>query len=223
MKIEDLYTSISNNGISKITNNKERVDTFLRNIDKVNRMGIAILIRLNDEVKCKIQNIENELKEIDSNQYYYPKDELHITLLSIIPATEGFKYTDKQIENYNKVISSIVKNTNKFKINLKGIIASDSAVIVKGYYQDELEKLRKRLREDIIENGLELKEIYKTMSSHVTISRFKEKLQNKEKFIQFIKEHNNYDFGEFEVSEIEFTYHGMYGEKREVLYKYILG
>lgn len=222
MELENLYSNISSDGINKIFHKEESIDYWLNNIDKDTRMGIAVLARPNDNIKYKIQGVENELKKIEENQYYYPKDNLHTTLFSIIVSKENFKYTQNQIEMYNEIINKILKEIKKFKINFKGIIASDGAVIVKGYYKEELEYFRRKLKKEILEHGLELNEKYITNSSHITISRFKESLKNREKFIKFIEEHNNYDFGEVDVSEIELTYHSMYGGKKEILYKYML-
>lgn len=85
-----------------------------------------------------------------------------------------------------------------------------------------MELLRQRLRQSILDNNMNLDERYPTISSHITIVRFKNKLQERKGLIEILKEYENYDFGTLKVSEIELIYHNWYDSKKEVLEKYII-
>ena len=67
----------------------------------------------------------------------------------------------------------------------------------------------------MIKNNLKLEERYKTISSHITIARLKNKLNNPEKFISFV-EQKNY-FGKMKVESIELCYHNWYDTQKQVL------
>lgn len=84
----------------------------------------------------------------------------------------------------------------------------------------EMELLRQRLRQSILDNNMNLDERYPTISSHITIARFKNKIEERKRLIEILKEYENYDFGTFKVSEIELIYHNWYDSKKEVLEKY---
>ncbi|WP_195987042.1 2'-5' RNA ligase family protein [Clostridium sp. D53t1_180928_C8] len=221
MKLENLYESIMNKGITAIENNKEYVDSLIE--DKTDtRMGITLAIRPSENLKKEIMNIERKIREVENNQYYYPENDYHITLLDIITARQGFIYTTEQVENCKKITINAVKDLKQFEIKLKGVIASDGAIMVKGFYEVEMELLRQRLRQSILDNNMNLDERYPTISSHITIARFKNKIQERKGLIEILKEYENYDFGTLKVSEIELIYHNWYDSKKEVLEKYII-
>ena len=85
-----------------------------------------------------------------------------------------------------------------------------------------MNQIREELRRKIEENNLKNDERYRTISSHITIARFKKPLKNRKKFLETIKNYEQYNFGEFEVSNIEFVYHNWYDSKRELIHNYYL-
>ena len=81
--------------------------------------------------------------------------------------------------------------------------------------ENELQKFRELLRNNLSKNNLALEERYKTISFHITIARIKKKLNEPEKFIKFIEE-NKY-FGKMKVESIELCYHNWYDTQKQVL------
>lgn len=221
MEVANLYENILYDGIAKIKNQEEIIDDFIEN-PKDTRMGIALLIRPPKDIRNKIENIESKIKEVEENQYYYPQKDLHITLLDITTARQNFKYTTDQVNTCIKLTEKVVKSTKQFKIIFKGLVLSDGAIMVKGYYENEMELMRQKLRKAIIDNNMKLDERYTTISSHITISRFKHKLEHRNELIKMIEKYKNYYFGKCTVSEIELIYHNWYDSKKEVLKKYII-
>lgn len=222
MKIDNLYTNINNNGILKIKNKEEKIDEYLNHMED-RRMGLALLIRPSKQIQRKIAEIEQVIKKIEPNQYFYENYQHHITLLDFTTARQDFKYSKKQIEIYTTILEDVLKNIKKFKIHCKGLIVSNDAILVKGFYENIMNQIREELRNKMRENNLKNDERYKTMSSHITIARFKEPLKNRDKLLKTLKMYEQYDFGEFYVSNIEFVYHNWYDSKRELLRDYSLG
>ncbi len=221
MELESLYEGIMNKGFTAMENQKEYVDNFIGD-ETDTRMGISLVIRPPKVLKTEIMKIENELKELENNQYYYPENDYHITLLDIITGRQGYMYTSEQIDNSKKIIIQALENVSPFEINLNGVIASDGAIIVRGFYEEEMKTLRQKLRQAIIENHMKPDERYPTISSHITIARFKKQIEQRERLIEMLKKYQNYNFGTFKVYEIELIYHNWYDSKKEILERYSL-
>lgn len=218
MEISELYNSILRDGELKVKNKEEQID-YLTDSSK---MGLILVITPTEEVQENISRIQEKIKIIEPNQYYYQKSEYHITLLDLIRARQDYVYTDDQIRIYDNIIKKSIIDTKLFKIRLKGLIISDGAIMVKGYYENEMNSIRENLRKHIENNAIKNDEKYKTISSHITICRFKEKINNRRALLDFVKNYAEYDFGIFEVSNFELTYHNGYYSKKEVLKKYLL-
>ncbi|WP_343707224.1 hypothetical protein [Flavobacterium sp.] len=54
---------------------------------------------------------------------------------------------------------------------------------------------------------------YEISTAHSTIMRFQEKLQNPKKLIETVENFRDYDFGEFEVKNLELVYNDWYQRK----------
>ena len=93
--------------------------------------------------------------------------------------------------------------------------ASDNAVLVRGYYDDQLMVFRQKLRDMLKQSGIPLEERYKTISSHVTIARLRSKYQNPEKLLDYIEISRS--FGTMTVSNMEISFHNWYDTRKEVL------
>ena len=221
MEVNELYNRILKDGEIKIRNDEEQIDYLIGN-NKDNKMGLILAIRIIEEIQENISKIQEKIKSIEPNQYYYKKSEYHITLLDLIRKRQNYLYTDEQIKIYDNIIKKSIIDISPFKIRLNGLVISDGAIMVKGYYENEMNVIRKNLRKQIEKNALKNDEKYKTISSHITICRFKEKIKNRNTLLNFVKDYAEYDFGSFEVSNFELTYHNGYYSKKEVLKKYIL-
>ncbi|KQW98841.1 2'-5' RNA ligase family protein [Flavobacterium sp. Root420] len=184
------------------------------------RFGITLLIRPGDEIKAKIQLFLEELKEVDSNQYYYPNSDIHITGMSIISCYEGFTLDKIRIEEYVEIIQKSLIDVDKIKIDFKGITASPSAIMIQGFPTDEsLNNLREKLRENFKKSDLEqsIDSRYAIATAHSTVMRFQEKLENPEKLIEVVEKFRGFDFGEFTVDKLELVYNDWYQRKSNTI------
>lgn len=214
-----LYEEISNKGLDRIRNGQEYIDNWINNAND-KRMGISLLIRPSEQIKLKIKDLLDKMKKIEPSQYYYPIKDIHVTLFDFITARQNFNYTDKQVKVFQKIVESVLEDIEKFEINFDGIVASDGAIMVKGYYQKQMECIRQRLRREIIEHNLKIDERYTTRSCHITIARFSRNIQQRDELIKFIEDYKRYPFGKIKVSEIELIYHNWYDSKKEILHRY---
>lgn len=221
MELTQLYADIMKRGTDAILLGREQIDDFIDD-DTDTRMGLTLVIRPPHEIKERMVSAIKRLEHAEPGQYYYPMTDFHITLFDIITATQGFLYTSEQKENSIALAKVVLAQASSFDIQLKGMLLSEGCIMVKGFYPKEMEKIRQQLRAHITEFGLTLDERYPTMSSHITVGRFRKPLSHREMLLRQIGELAEYDFGTFTVSEVELVCHNWYDSKKEVIERFYI-
>lgn len=215
MNLTKHYRKLYKSSIGKIEKGDYKIDSL---IDSPNdkRYGITILIRPPEKIKDKIELILNKLKHSDPNQYYYPKTDIHITVMSIISCYEGFQLDRISIPDYHDLIKRSLKGIDKFGIKCKGITASDSGLMIQGFPENNtLSNLRNNLRVNFTNSDLEqsIDKRYAIQTAHSTVVRFRSELKNMEGFLAVAENYKNYDFGDFQVDELELVFNDWYQRK----------
>lgn len=77
--LENFYNELFNETLAKFQNKEFDYDNL---IDSTNdkRYGITLIIRSSQEIKNNISGIQEKIKRMTGNQYFYPAKDLHITL-----------------------------------------------------------------------------------------------------------------------------------------------
>lgn len=182
-------------------------------------MSVSLIIRLNNVTASRIDNYTSRIRSIEPQLYYYPKSDMHITVLDILKGMPHRKIP-QNIDDYIQIINKCVQSSNAFSIEFSGMTASDNAALVCGYYEYELERLRCNIRSGLSENGLTLEERYKTFSAHTTVIRTPKKLLYPNKYIRQIEQAPG--FGAMLVSSLELVYHNWYDSKKTSLAQFEL-
>jgi 2'-5' RNA ligase len=223
MELLTLYAGIAERGRACIEECGEQIDGWLQCPERDTRMGITLLIRIPGEMQGRILAMEQELLAVEPHQYYYPASDFHITVLDLLAATPGFVYTDALVESYDRVLARTLSLFGPFSISLCGILPSEGAILVKGYYEKALTQIRQMIRQALRDERLPLEERYETISSHVTIARFAARLQNRAALLHILSENAVRDFGEFQVCDLQLVYHNWFDSQKTVLANYRLG
>ncbi|SHM10686.1 2'-5' RNA ligase family protein [Flavobacterium saccharophilum] len=219
MNLQEHYNQLYTKSSKAILEGNYKVDDQINDVSD-SRFGITLLIRPNDEIKAKIQLFLNEVREIDSKQYYYPNSDIHITLMSIISCYKGFTLDKIRTEKYIEIIEKSLIDVDKIKIEFRGITASTSAIMIQGFPTDEsLNILRDKLRENFKKSTLEesIDSRYAIATAHSTVLRFQEKVENPEKLMAVVEKFRDYDFGEFTVDKLELVYNDWYQRKKNTI------
>lgn len=219
MSLKAHYNDLYSNAIETIKNDTYTIDKL---IDASNdkRFGITLLARPPLEVKTEIQDFITKVKAIEPNQYYYKNSDIHITVMSIISCYEGFGLDSINIEDYIDLITRSLQNIDRFKINFKGITAAPTGIMTQGFIADDtLNTLRSNLRKHFKSSDLQqsIDKRYTIQTAHSTIMRFKDNLKNKLEFLKLIEAYRIYNFGTFEVEDLELVFNDWY--QREELVK----
>ncbi|MET0946413.1 MAG: mutarotase [Flavobacterium sp.] len=219
MNLEEHYNQLYKTSSKVILEENYKIDNQINDASD-SRFGITLLIRPSDEIKAQIQLFLNELIEVDSQQYYYPNSDIHITVMSIISCSEGFTLDNIRIEEYIEIIQKSLIDVHKISINFKGVTASPSAIMIQGFPTDEsLNVLRDKLRENFKKSTLQqsIDSRYAIATAHSTVLRFQEKLENPEKLMAVVEKFRDYDFGEFTVDKLELVYNDWYQRKSNTI------
>ncbi|TCL74265.1 A-kinase anchor protein AKAP7 [Hydrogenispora ethanolica] len=217
--LETLYTTINLEGMEAIRSGQEKIDPHLNNLGQDKRLGLTLLITIKGEITQGFQFLTEEIQKIESEQYFYPETDLHITILDLISATESFEKNDAMIRESIKVVQNAMKGLSPFDVQFNGIIASNAAILVKGYDDGGLQKLRRRTRKTASEYGIILKERYQSISAHSTIVRFKKALKNREQLSAVLQQYHDFDMGVMKVNELELVVHDWYNRKKDSVRK----
>ena len=194
-------------------------DEYLLHPDTDTRMALTLVIRVK-ECTEQIEAYLGKVKEIEPDLYYYPKTDLHITVLDILRGVPNRQLPDN-LDDYVACIEACAKKVQPFDIMLQGTTLSDNAVLINGYYEEELEKMRQLLRKNLWESHLELEERYETFSSHVSVARIKSCLSNPNEFVESTI--TDVIFGKIHVDEMEMVFHDWYDSKKQVVAQIKLG
>lgn len=220
-ELEALYSKIDSEGREAIQNSQEKIDPFLNNLEQDRRFGLTLLIKIPEKVTGSFRRIEEEIQKVEPEQYFYPEPDLHVTVVDLVSASAGFKRDEPLIGKSVQLIENAVKRVPPFTIRFQGIIISNAAILVKGYYRDGLQDLRNIMRKTAHEEGINLQERYQSISSHSTIVRYMSALQNRKKFLTVVQNYHELEMGTVLVNELELVIHDWYNRRKEVIKKFV--
>lgn len=219
------YNNLFQKSLQAIQATNFQVDNYLKNRQTDHRFGLTLLLRPSEMVKNNIQKFLSHLKTIEPDQYYYPNEDLHVTVLSIISCRAGFQLEQVQLEDYFKLIAQSLVNIPQFNLHFKGLTMSPSSVMITGFYEttalnDLRDNLRKHFKAADIEQSIDSR--YRLFTAHSTVVRFQKEVQQKQAFIDLIQQYRDCDFGKMEVGEVEFVFNDWYQQRDlvQVLKKY---
>lgn len=218
MDLKKHYDKLYKESIEKIAEDNYYIDEQIYSLSD-NRFGVTLVIRPDIETKNKIKLFLDELKGIDSEQYYYPDSDIHITAMSIISCYDGFDLDAISIPDYVAVIEKSLAGVVDFEINFQGITASSSAIMIQGFTNsNSLNNLRDNLRINFKESGLEesIDKRYVIQTAHSTVARFRNPIQDKEKLISVLEKYRDFDFGKFKVEKYYLVYNDWYQREKWV-------
>lgn len=215
MNLNEHYEQLWLNSLLKFKQGIFKTDPLIDATTDLRR-GVTLLIRPNDEVKDNIQKFFSELEKIEPTLYYYPISDIHITIMSIISCYDGFTLKNIDIASYSKVIRSSLPSEIKTQIAFKGITASSSCILLKGFPEDDtLNVFRDNLRSNFKDSALEtsIDKRYKINTAHATIIRFNKTPINCNAFLSLLEKYRDFDFGSFEIDSYELVYNDWYQKK----------
>lgn len=210
--IQKTYDGMWESATQCIKDDKYEIDNFM-NSPEDTRRGVTVLSYLNDGVGIAIRELLDNLKSIEPEQYYYPNNEFHLTILSIITCFKGFQLSDIDVDAYSDAFEQAVKDIGPLKIRYSGITASPSCILIQGFPDNKQlnllrEKLRLNFKKKNLYTTIDLR--YKISTAHATVVRFSSPLRNRDKFIQMLSKYRTSYFGTHEVDNLNLVFNNWY-------------
>lgn len=218
MNLEDHYNKLWHQSHQKFRSNEFEFDPIINSEDD-SRYGITLLARPSKEVKQNISRTLDEIKNVAPNQYYYPEADLHVTILSIISCYTGFSLDQVDKSDYQKIVQSAIDSISPFEITFHGLTASPSCILVQGFPRsNQLNLLRDELREKFKNSSLQhsIDKRYQLQTAHMTVVRFKESLENAERFVNKITKLRDRNFGSCVIDQVELVGNDWYQQQDKV-------
>lgn len=221
---QEIYDQLYIRSKYHIRSGKIDIDQHLPDKNSDHRRGISIILRPDEKTANEIEKFQKEMQTVDNGQYFQPGTDLHITVLSVITAYDGFTLSEIDSEQYSGIISESLTDQKKISISLQGVTCSAGAVMIQGFdksggLQLTRENLRKAFKDSEIEHSSDSRYTLKT--AHITAIRFMQALKDPQSYDDLIKKYRNHYFGSFEVAELDFVFHDWYqtNETLQVLQK----
>jgi 2'-5' RNA ligase len=132
-------------------------------------------------------------------QHFYRPEELHLTVLSVLPGSESWRKEVHGLPARLKVLDESLKDRPAFLVKFRGVTVSPEAVLIQGFPQDDM---LARLRDDLriaLRNagaGENLDRRYKIAAAHLTVVRFARPQADWKRLLDFLRAHRETDFGE---------------------------
>lgn len=215
-RMEELYASIGAQGRPALLAGGVP-DELLAHPERDNRMSVALVLRPAQPVREQIGQALTRLRAAHPELYYYPADDLHITVLDLLAGRPGLVCPPELAEGYAQAIRQAAAGLPPIRARFAGFTASGSALLVKGYPGPELEALRQRVRAALRAQGLPLEERYETRSCHITAVRFPCPIADPAALVRRLDEMAALSFGECTISKLELTYHNWYDSNKTCL------
>lgn len=217
MNLAEHYNKLYKDAITKIALGEYVTDPLI-NDETDRRFGITLVIRPDLATKTQIQQFLAEVKAIEPDQYYYQNADIHITLMSIISCYEGFDLKNIQVQDYVSLIREVLNRHQGFKIQFRGLTASPSCILIQGFLTDTLNEIRDDLRKTFKNSGLKqsIDKRYAIQTAHATVVRFNNPLQNPGALVSLMEKYRNFDFGTFDIKQVELVYNDWYQREKFV-------
>jgi 2'-5' RNA ligase len=160
-----------------------------------------------------------QLADVAPGQYFYRPDELHVTVLAVIPGSEEWRGKIQNLPAIHAVIGKVLKRHRPFAIFFRGVTASPGAVMIQGFPQNEaLAEIRDELRHTFRRNllGGDIDRRYKINTAHVTLMRFRHAQADWKALVALLKANRQTDFGKTIARKLQLLWGDWYASARSV-------
>ena len=213
-QIEATYQGIEQRFQASLGQGRIETDPYLRGDIADNRRGLTLIARPEDIRVNALQSTLGGLVAELGDQYLQPAEDLHTTVLSIIPGTPNYPPPTEVVSKcITCVAKAIAKCGEGFEIDYRGLIASSDALLVKGYpHGDALQQLRAEILSELAASGLGdyFERRYPMVAAHMTVARFTRQPQNLTVLADGLKALGQQSFGTSSVTKVELVENDWY-------------
>jgi 2'-5' RNA ligase len=189
------------------------IDRQLAEREADRRRGITLIARPGPAAGARIAELIDELRAQEPEQHFYRPGELHVTVMTLVSASESFDLSRTPLAAYEAILAGLLACNCPFRINFRGVTASPGAVLVQGFVAgDHLNQLREQIRRNLEHAGLGqgLDTRYRIATAHATIMRFRAPLRDPQQLAARLGAARERTFGSTLVDRIDFVVNDWY-------------
>jgi 2'-5' RNA ligase len=214
-----IYEQLWNEAMAAFGRGEPRLDPHLPDKTNDRRRGVSLAFWLPASVQARIQLFLDQLAADFPGQYFYQPEELHVTVLSLISATEFWRQEIGDVAAFRGILRKILSRHHSFKLAFRGVTAAPNAVLIQGFPMDDgLEKIRDAIRRGFAQRGFanRLDRRYPNSAAHVTAIRFCKPDADWRRLAARLKENRQTHFGEIEVNALQLIWGDWYASANSV-------
>lgn len=220
-----IYDKIWQNAKPKIQKQELELDPYQSKGLADPRRGLTLLIDFETVATPEILELLKAAQKIEPNQPWYTKENLHLSLYSLIDFVDQDEKKNLSLEllqKYQNVILEAIKDFPPFEVIFKGITAGPGAVLVQGFSDGCLQKLRDRINQALLKHNLPL--YNRTILNHISILRYSKPITDPSIFCDFIEANRDKPLGKVFVKTVKFVKNDWYNspDKTRLIKEYDL-
>jgi 2'-5' RNA ligase len=227
--IQHLYDKLWDDATRAYADGQVSTDHHLHNLNADKRAGLSLIAYVDSELHPSMMELVEELYGVAPGQFFYVPQQLHFTVMSLIPVRQKIDLIREAVHLYEATCAEILEGVPAFDVEFCGITASKSAVMIQGWPDAALNHLRDELRKGLSFAGLgdRLDMRYRLVGAHVTLMRYASTPENLPELLDFLHEKRAQqpNFGTMTLRKVAFTKNDYYmlPEKSEALRRFALG
>lgn len=220
-QLNEIYNSIWKSSKPKILSQKLDLYPYQKRQNIDTRSGLTLLIDLQQNCPKEVLDLLNRAQKVEPNQTWYPQENLHLSLYSLLEFDEKnpqSELTLELLEKYQEAVVAALTDFPTFNIELKGITASNNAVLIKGYSDGMIQMMRDRINQELTKRNLPQNN--RTKLNHFCIMRYTKPLTDPPSFCEFIEQNKDNPLGILSVSSAKLVINNWtYDPERTTLFQ----
>jgi 2'-5' RNA ligase len=208
-----IYEQLWSEAMTAFELGKPQLDPHLPDKGNDRRRGVSLSIPLSPVVQSSIKKFLDPLKADFPGQYFYQPEELHVTIVTLISATELWENEFRDVDAFREILREVLSRHTSFKLEFHGVTAAANAVLIQGFpVGDTLENIRADLRRTFVERGFpnRLDRRYPNSAAHATAMRFCRPDSDWKRLAEILKACRQTDFGTMEVDRLQLLWGDWY-------------
>lgn len=208
-----IYDDLWRDCAAALAQGKAQIDPHLRDRSRDRRRGWTLIVRPDAPTRRRLCDIIAQMRAIEPEQHFYHPDELHVTALSLISATDAFDEHVGALPRYRAALAAAFAGMTGFGVEFCGITGSPGAIMAQGFpEQDALNRLRDHLRASLGAAGLgaALDTRYRIVTAHATLMRFQSPLRNPAALLNLLEQARRIPFGRSVCAAVQWVENDWY-------------
>jgi len=198
---------------------KPQLDYHLLNKANDLRRGVSLSFWLPASIQARIKNFLDQLAADFPGQYFYQPEELHVTVVTLVSATEHWQQEFGDVGSFRAILGEVLARHPPFQVEFRGVTAAPNAVLIQGFpIGNTLENIRADLRRTFVERGFpnRLDRRYPNSAAHVTAMRFCKPDSDWKRLAAVLKASRQIHFGTMQVEELQLLLSDWYASANRV-------